>query len=893
MIPSQHNSDSKRMRDEEESNDRSSNGNSALSGEEIEDFCSLFMDAGMKDETNNSDDINYSTIPAKTYMEKIKQQEDFVREIEKSLFEFPTVDSSSDSEDDEEMSDDISVSSSSASDNDDSSTTEDTDEEQNNEPYTLSSGSDLLTQSKPVAKPSSSKLNIINLSSLQFAPFTHPDLCEIANIMHFHKSVKNFWNLSENSTSHHFVHLTDFLESHYNFKNTSKKSMKQKKKCLRQLPCFVMFQIVFGILNCIIDYNDKCKMKVIPDQDQDQHLFDLYRLRQIFDVNIIETLFLRNVKVSPRFREANEQSATFHKDDIGLSQFVDIDLDSQFYTTIEQYGLSQSDVMFCLGIFMIQLLLMRRGDFVTKIITNPFNEPLICDMILQNNRHDIYLIRLILSLTRINEYYTEKREDVVLDNETVNENFIARVTLQNLIGIEVVHIVSCIAEDRKELFEKFTLPYLIKLYDEPNYAPLFNNRPSKYLAKVQGTEKDLVCAFLSGIALYGMKKLDESVFYYLRESVMHPSLEEDKFAIEILRDLKKAQNESSFTVLAHADLYLDISNMVQKIHGNNIQQDIKAVFHERLLSPTSTGDLPYFVHVAFSFLGKALAEAKKLDSALYYTELSLLVATEQYTPNTTALFTKAYVFDKLEKYTESGELYQSVIKNYKGYSMAHNNLGICLKRLNQHKQAIEEYENSLRIDPSNHLTYNNRALYYNDHHESENAILYYKMAIRLKPTYHLPLSNLAYTYSQMSKFDQSIDMFSRALFLGPNNITALANRGYCYMRKNMFEKATEDYLKLVVELKSEERNILYNLSLCMYQTKRYKEAIFYATRILRKNPKDEWVLYNRSLFYEKAQLYMYALDDIENFLTLMPNSTAGQSLCQRLKVICNKITRVC
>nr|CAG4711398.1 unnamed protein product [Naegleria fowleri] len=855
----------------------------------LEEFCTLFVDSdsAVNNTSNNSGMNNtnigntpsspsYNNIEGATFVEKMRKQQEFIKDIENTLYEFPFVESenSSSSEDDDDQSSDDSFLQSEES----SYGSDDVSDQEEN---IMNNDEEPGYHYRPV--PNSSKLNIITLSSLKFLPFEHPDRLEIENILYFHRLCKSIWfpqhehnitngindnvaSSSSDTTPVHtnFVDIEEILEYYYGLDmNGDRKKKIKNTKYHYQIPSFVIFQIIFAITEKLLVLEQEGKLQKIPEKNQDEHLFNLYRRRNEIG-NVIETLFLNNVMISPRFMEPDRSNyidtADFLRDDIGLSQFIDVKIKDSFEETLHNLHM-----------------------------------------------HNIYLIRFLLSMLRINTVFRDEPQLSHNDQDTFSspeqdKYMVPRVTLENLIGIEVVHIISCIAEDRK-IFEHYTLKYLLKLFQNPSYASLFNHgAKSKYIKRTRETsEQDLLCAFFSGIALYGVKKLDDCVKYLLA-SVLHPPIEEDQTALSILQPIKDAQKEQDFQLKNHVDKYMDISRRVSE-HAVEIEQQLydrlAFVPSDVVIDNVSQYQLPYFTHVAYSFLGKALAEVKNLDTALYYTEISMISSHVQERLmrnhsifNTTAVFTKAYIVDKLEMYEESSALYRKVIENYRGYSMSHNNNGICLKRMSMHKEAQQEYEESLRIDPSNHLTYNNRALYYNDN-EHENAILYYKFAIRLKPTYHLPIANLGYTYSQMNKYDEAIDLFTKALFLGPNNITALANRGYCYMRKSQYDEASKDYLKLVLELKSEERNILYNLSLCMYQKKLYRDAIYYATKILAKNPNDEWVLYNRSLFFEKAQLFVDALEDIEKFLTIMPNNAAGLVLRQRLRVVVNRITRVC
>ncbi|KAG2392094.1 hypothetical protein C9374_013579 [Naegleria lovaniensis] len=425
--------------------------------------------------------------------------------------------------------------------------------------------------------------------------------------------------------------------------NREKKKIKNTKY-QHQLPSFVIFQIIFAITEKLLVLEQEGKLPKIPDNEQDEYLFDLYRQRNE-NGNVIETLFLNNLMISPRFMEPDRsnyaETADFLRDDIGLSQFIDVKIKDTFEETILKLHMRQSDVLFCMGIFVMELILMKRGGlFLNRVISTPYNEPVVCELILQHNRHNIYLIRFLLSMLRINTVFRDEvqpaQHDPSEEHSEQDKYMVPRVTLENLIGIEVVHIISCIAEDRK-IFEHYTLKYLLKLFENPSYAPLFNQGArSKYIVKTnENSEKDLLCAFLSGIALYGVKKLDDCVKYLLA-SVLHPPIEEDQSALTILQAIRDAQKEQDFQLKNHTDKFMDISQRVTE----RVTEIEKLLCDRLAFVPSDVVDmhiprdntsphfqLPYYSHVAYSFLGKALAEVKKLDTALYYTEISLICST--------------------------------------------------------------------------------------------------------------------------------------------------------------------------------------------------------------------------------------------------------------------------
>ncbi|EFC38965.1 TPR domain-containing protein [Naegleria gruberi] len=716
-------------------------------------------------------------------------------------------------------------------------------------------------------EPTSTKLNILTLSSLNYSPYEHPDRFEVRNIMYFSNVTK-----CKLFKEKQFIGISEIIDTFY----------KQKKV---QLPNFIIFQILFAIVEKLYEMNEAGLLKRIPNIEQDEHLFYLNRNRHVEKYHVIERLFLDNVEISPKFK------TVFHfQDQVGYSQFVDVNINDNFEKTIKNLDMYESDIIFCLGIFILEIMFSTTSAhrMIFKILSQPYNEPLVCEMMLQENRNNWCMIRIILSMLRINEPYRLVPKPFY-ENPTIEDvNFVPRITLENLIGIELPHVCTILAEDRK-IFEYFLAPVLSKL-TIPYPSHMLNNplHPSsyKYIATLEnGNVIDLYFSFLAGIVLYGSKSM-QAADMYLRQSVLHPPVEHDKY-VRMITDLYDMLDNKENA----GKLISEIENICE-MNLKSMHADITARFAKAKTS------IPFFSFVSYSFLGKALAEMKKYPLSLYYTEYSMVCSKLQQSAslplfNSSAIFTKAYIVHKYDVFDVSNKLYEQVISNFKGHSMAHNNRGICLKRLKMNEEAIKAYEMSLRIDPSNHLAYNNRAMYFYSDEEHENSMLYYKMAIRLKPTYQLPITNLGLTLTQLTKYADAIELLTIVLEWSPANVNALITRGFCYMRRTDFEEALADYNKLVNELESEERSTLFNMALCYYHTSRLREAIYYASKIISKNPNDDRARYYRALFYEKYEKFEESFEDVNIFLQLSPANTAGTILRDRLLVIIKKITRVC
>ncbi len=121
--------------------------------------------------------------------------------------------------------------------------------------------------------------------------------------------------------------------------------------------------------------------------------------------------------------------------------------------------------------------------------------------------------------------------------------------------------------------------------------------------------------------------------------------------------------------------------------------------------------------------------------------------------------------------------FEKAVQADPNFADAHNNLGVTLEMTNQDDSALVQIKEAIRLDPYFVDAYNNLGIVYGKKAEYDSAIAAFKRAIRLDPTFFPAYKNLGLIYSDKEDFARAMKYLSKALELAPSREEADAIKG--------------------------------------------------------------------------------------------------------------------
>jgi Flp pilus assembly protein TadD len=169
--------------------------------------------------------------------------------------------------------------------------------------------------------------------------------------------------------------------------------------------------------------------------------------------------------------------------------------------------------------------------------------------------------------------------------------------------------------------------------------------------------------------------------------------------------------------------------------------------------------------------------------------------------------------------------------------MAHNNLGLVLKKQGHIEEAIEHYHQALQIDPNAWDALNDLGAALAAEGRFDEAIECYHQSIQIEPNHFAVQNNLGHALAAEGRFDEAIGYYRRALQISPNFPDALNNLGNALTAKGQSDEAIENYRK-AIQINPNFPEALNNLGVVLADKGRFDEAIEHYRNAIQLNPND-------------------------------------------------------
>jgi len=237
-----------------------------------------------------------------------------------------------------------------------------------------------------------------------------------------------------------------------------------------------------------------------------------------------------------------------------------------------------------------------------------------------------------------------------------------------------------------------------------------------------------------------------------------------------------------------------------------------------------------------------------------------------------------------------------------------NNKGLCLYKLEKHKEALTAYENALNINPSVSCVWANKArcLYklgdyeqsissytiairlslnsddkyeywigigvsYTDLGDYRNSIDAYDCAIKIKPSCYSAWFKKSTSLYKLGEYEESLKCCDEVIKLKSNNYRAWCNKGISLAKLGRDIEALRAYNR-AIEIKSDYPDALYNRGVHCYSFGHYKEALKAFDKVIELKPDYVYQAWHgKGSTLENLSHYEESVEAYNNAIKIYPN----------------------
>ena len=205
----------------------------------------------------------------------------------------------------------------------------------------------------------------------------------------------------------------------------------------------------------------------------------------------------------------------------------------------------------------------------------------------------------------------------------------------------------------------------------------------------------------------------------------------------------------------------------------------------------------------------------------------------------------ARMYDKLQRFDEAIEQYESALAIDPAYKLVYNQLGYTYSARGMHDKAVESLKQYIEMAPNEPNPHDSMGEIYQRAGLLDEAIDEFREASRLGPDLHFPWVHLGFAYQDKGEFDEAIRCFQHYIDMAPSD--ALKSSGFqlvgeTYWAKEDHKRALDAYTTAIEVYKNDFSSVDYISELYMDQgdtakSTAFREEWFQSTgdRILKSN----------------------------------------------------------
>lgn len=179
-----------------------------------------------------------------------------------------------------------------------------------------------------------------------------------------------------------------------------------------------------------------------------------------------------------------------------------------------------------------------------------------------------------------------------------------------------------------------------------------------------------------------------------------------------------------------------------------------------------------------------------------------------------------------------------------------NNKGYCLSKLERYSDAIPIYMKAHSLNPMDIEIINNIGTSYLNLNDTQGALQWYDLGLKIQPN-AVMLNNKGVCLEKMNKHEEATTLYRKAINLDPYNKTYERNYRLSLISAQKYEVVVSNHLKLFKQKKAINANDYEEMGYCLYQLKKYNDALRMFNAGLTLEPQNPIFLTRIGLCLEK------------------------------------------
>jgi len=224
---------------------------------------------------------------------------------------------------------------------------------------------------------------------------------------------------------------------------------------------------------------------------------------------------------------------------------------------------------------------------------------------------------------------------------------------------------------------------------------------------------------------------------------------------------------------------------------------------------------------------------------------------------------------QVQRWRDSITIFTHALKVTEGNYLAHNNLGMALKKGDRAEDAKAHFRAAINIKPNYAPAYNNMGYLLTREGRTEEGIQFYLKALQIRPDNVDVLFNLGEGLASIGRIDEAIVSYREALRLAPENPVVHNNFGVALTKKGSMNEAASEYRE-ALRLKPDHAGAHNNLAMVLAEQGLLTEAITHFREALKLQPDYANAHYNLGLALKHKGVFEEATFHLKEAVRINP-----------------------